>query len=91
MTNANVMMGTHKGVVLLMRLKVPEVHLAGCVCHLLNLAAKKETKAFQGAFDFDDILRQTAWYVNKSSNRQQRLKQLQEEWYVNKSSNRQHR
>ena len=72
MTNANVMTGTHKGVVLLMRLKVPEVHLAGCVCHLLNLAAKKETKAFPGAFDFDDILRQMAWYVNKSSNCQQR-------------------
>ena len=77
--NANVMTGRRKGVISFMCTKVPEVHLAGCVRHLLNLVAKKATKASQGAFDFHDILRQMAWYVNKSSNRQHRLKQLQEE------------
>eukprot|EP00745_Piridium_sociabile_P013486 TRINITY_DN1993_c0_g1_i4.p1 TRINITY_DN1993_c0_g1~~TRINITY_DN1993_c0_g1_i4.p1 ORF type:complete len:336 (+),score=40.99 TRINITY_DN1993_c0_g1_i4:441-1448(+) len=79
--NAYVMTGRHKGVISFVLKEVPEAHLAGCVCHLLSLASKKATKAFQSAtgFDVDDILRQTAWYVNKSSNRQHRLKAIQEE------------
>ena len=69
------MTGRHKGVISFMRPKVPQVHLAGYV----SSAAKKAIKAFWGAFDFNDILRQMAWYMNKSSNRQHKLKQLQEE------------
>ena len=76
--NCNTMAGKHKGVVSFIRREVPSVHIAGCVCHLLNLAVKKATKAYQGAFDFDGILGQLAWYVNKSSNRQHRFKALQE-------------
>ena len=72
------MAGKHKGVVSFIRREVPSVHIAGCVCHLLNLAVKKATKAYQGAFDFDGLLGQLAWYVNKSSNRQHRFKALQE-------------
>ena len=74
--NCNTMTGKNKGVISFVRGKVPQVHLAGCICHLLNLAAKKATKAFQGVFDFDDTLRQLAWYINKSSSRQQRFRAL---------------
>ncbi|KAL8590432.1 hypothetical protein ACOMHN_011645 [Nucella lapillus] len=77
--NAATMTGVNKGVISYVRKKTPKVHLAGCVCHLLNLAAKKATKAFQGEFDFDDILRQISWYMSKSTNREQRLKQLQKQ------------
>ena len=54
--NCNTMAGKHKGVVSFIRREVPSVHIAGCVCHLLNLAVKKATKAYQGAFDFEYIL-----------------------------------
>ncbi|KAL8570445.1 hypothetical protein ACOMHN_034480 [Nucella lapillus] len=77
--NAATMTGLNKGVISYVRKKTPKVHLAGCVCHLLNLAAKKATKAFQGEFDFDDILRQISWYMSQSTNREQRLKKLQKQ------------
>ncbi|KAL8591505.1 hypothetical protein ACOMHN_000520 [Nucella lapillus] len=77
--NAATMTGLNKGVISYVRKKTPKVHLAICVCHLLNLAAKKATKAFQGEFDFDDILRQISWYMSQSTNREQRLKKLQKQ------------
>ena len=74
--NANVMTGKHKGVISFVHKEIPAAHLAGCVCHLLSLASKKATKAFQcvSAFDVDDILRQIAWYVNKSYSLLQKCK-----------------
>ena len=36
--HCNTMTGKNKGVISFIRRKVPSVHLAGCVCHLLNLA-----------------------------------------------------
>ena len=78
--NANVMTGINKGVIAYVHKQAPNVHLAGCVCHLLNLAVKRGVKAFQlnKGFDFDDILRQLSWYINKSSNRLHRLQAIQE-------------
>ena len=80
--NCNVMTGKNKGVIKFVRDKSPAVHLAGCVCHLLDLAAKKATKEFQGEFNFDDILRQLGWYLSKSTNRAKRLKSYQEKCNV---------
>ena len=76
--NANVMTGINKGVISYVRQKAPNVHLAGCICHLLHLAVKKAIKA-SSKFDVDDILRQVNWYLSKSSNRLLRLQVLQKE------------
>lgn len=75
--NAYVMTGTHKGVFSYIKQKHDRVFLAACVCHLLSLALKKGIKA-SSKFDLDDTMRQLSWYLSKSSNRQQRLKQCQE-------------
>ncbi|KAL8593255.1 hypothetical protein ACOMHN_009909 [Nucella lapillus] len=75
--NANVMTGRNKGVISYVLRKNSEVHLAGCVCHLLHISLKKGMKAFS-KFDIDDILRQLHWYITKSTNRHQRLKAHQE-------------
>ncbi|KAL8598431.1 hypothetical protein ACOMHN_032708 [Nucella lapillus] len=75
--NANVMTGRNKGVISYVLRKNSEVHLAGCVCHLLHISLKKGMKA-SSKFDIDDILRQLHWYITKSTNRHQRLKAHQE-------------
>ncbi|KAL8602817.1 hypothetical protein ACOMHN_061051 [Nucella lapillus] len=75
--NANVMTGRNKGIISYVLRKNSEVHLAGCVCHLLHISLKKGMKA-SSKFDIDDILRQLHWYITKSTNRHQRLKAHQE-------------
>ncbi|KAL8620937.1 hypothetical protein ACOMHN_044084 [Nucella lapillus] len=75
--NANVMTSRNKGVISYVLRKNSEVHLAGCVCHLLHISLKKGMKA-SSKFDIDDILRQLHWYITKSTNRHQRLKAHQE-------------
>ena len=76
--NANVMTGSHKGVISFIREKHDSVFLAACVCHLLSLALKRGIKA-SSKFDLDDLMRQLYWYVSKSSGRHHHLKQLQQE------------
>ncbi|KAL8599767.1 hypothetical protein ACOMHN_040477 [Nucella lapillus] len=75
--NANVMTGRNKGVISYVLRKNSEVHLAGCVCHLLHISLRKGIKA-SSKFDIDDILRQLHWYITKSTNRHQGLKAHQE-------------
>ncbi|KAL8570692.1 hypothetical protein ACOMHN_039127 [Nucella lapillus] len=75
--NANVMTGRNKGVISYVLRKNSEVHLAGCVCHLLHISLKKGMKA-SSKFDIDDILRQLHWYITNIINRHQRLKAHQE-------------
>ena len=77
--NANVMVGSKKGVISYIRSKHPETFLARCVCHLLSLTVKKAIKE-SSEFDLDDIMRQLSWYLSKSTGRQQRLKEIQKEW-----------
>ena len=79
--NANVMTGKHKGVIAFVREKNKEVHLAGCVCHLLHLAVKTGIKS-STKFDLDETMRQLTWYFDKSTCRQQRFQALQVECQV---------
>ncbi|XP_074649008.1 zinc finger BED domain-containing protein 5-like [Tubulanus polymorphus] len=56
--NTYTMVGKYRGVIKYVRDQHKDVFLAGCVCHLLHLASKKGTKAFQAEFNFDIVLRQ---------------------------------
>ncbi|XP_074649309.1 uncharacterized protein LOC141906151 isoform X2 [Tubulanus polymorphus] len=77
-TNSNV--GRHKGVIKYVRDHQKEVHLAGCVNHLLHLALKKGLNtAIKPLFDFDDLLRQLHWYVTKTSKRSASFQTIQKE------------
>lgn len=75
--NANVMVGAENGVFGHMKRKCPQLHLAGCPCHLLHRAAEKACKAMP--FNVDEVLVDTYYYFDKSSKRQEGLEQFQEE------------
>ncbi|XP_074661129.1 zinc finger BED domain-containing protein 5-like [Tubulanus polymorphus] len=77
--NCSVMTGRNKGTIKFVHDKNSKVHLAGCICHLLDLACSKGLKCLSDEFNFDDILRKLYWYVSKSTKRGAALLQLQQD------------
>ena len=73
--NANVMVGTSKGVWAYLLKKNKNLHLAGCPCHLLHHAAEKAQSSFP--FSMDDILVTVYYYLDKSSKRLGDLEEFQ--------------
>ncbi|KAJ8050614.1 Zinc finger BED domain-containing protein 5 [Holothuria leucospilota] len=71
--NASVMMGKNKGVVAYITQRQSHIYPVGCACHLMALAAKKATK--QLPCSVDDVLVDIYFYLDKSSLRQQTLKE----------------
>ncbi|XP_067668324.1 uncharacterized protein [Haliotis asinina] len=61
------MTGKKKGVFAFMLDKQPQLHLSGCPCHLIHLAAEKG--ASQLPFNIDEILVDIYYYLDKSSKR----------------------
>ncbi|KAJ8048361.1 Zinc finger BED domain-containing protein 5 [Holothuria leucospilota] len=70
--NASVMMGKNKGVVAYITQRQSHIYLVGCACHLMALAAKKATKQLPCSVD---VLVDIYFYLDKSSLRQQTLKE----------------
>ncbi|XP_030832549.1 uncharacterized protein DDB_G0271670-like isoform X2 [Strongylocentrotus purpuratus] len=73
--NASVMLGKHKGVAAYINKENPNVYISGCSCHLMHLSAKKGGKSLQ--FQFDDLLIDIWYYMDKSSLRHQEIIKLQ--------------
>ena len=69
--NASVMTGIHKGVAAFVKKKVPGVFIAGCPCHLVNLAAQKAAEKLPMAVD--ELLIDVYYYLDKSSKRKKNL------------------
>ena len=65
--NAAVMTGHTKGVYGRMKEVQPNLHLAGCPCHLIHRAAQKG--ASELPFSIDEILVDLYYYLDKSSKR----------------------
>ncbi|XP_064648741.1 uncharacterized protein LOC135500955 [Lineus longissimus] len=65
--NANVMVGNRKGVFAFMVEKNSDIFLSGCPCHLIHHAAEKFAAALP--FKVDEVLTDTFFYLDKSSNR----------------------
>ena len=73
--NANVMTGGKEGLFGYMKREQPSLHLSGCVCHLIHIGAEKGAACLP--LKADEILIDTYFYLDKSSNRQQNFKQAQ--------------
>ena len=73
--NANVMTGGNEGLFGYMKRKQPNLHLSGCVCHLIHIGAQKGAACFP--LKADEILIDFYFYLDKSSNRQYNFKQAQ--------------
>ena len=73
--NANVMIGKHKGVAAFLLKKNSKMIIRGCPCHLIHLAAEKAAKTLP--YQFDEILVDLFYYLEKSANRKQELTNFQ--------------
>ena len=69
--NANVTIGKHKGVAAFLLKKNSKMIIRGCPCHLIHLAAKTLPN------QFDEILVDMFYYLEKSANRKQELTNFQ--------------
>ena len=74
--NAAVMAGRKEGVFGRIKEKHSNIYFAGCVCHLLHIAAKNATNSLP--VDFDDVLIDMYYYLKNSAKRQTELKIAQE-------------
>ena len=75
--NANVMTGRKKGVYGFVLKEQPKAYLSGCPCHLIHLAAQKASFALSNK-EVDDLLIDLYYYLEKSGNRKDDIKALQE-------------
>lgn len=73
--NANVMTGKKKGLYGQLLQINSKIILRGCPCHLLHLAAEKAAKQLH--YQFDEILIDIYYYLEKSANRKQDLQEFQ--------------
>lgn len=73
--NASVMTGKYKGVSKYIQEKNSDAFVMGCYCHLIHIAAQKA--AAKLPCSIDELLIDVYFYLNKSTKRQQMLKQFQ--------------
>lgn len=73
--NASVMMGKTKGVSAFVTKSAPHVYILGCACHLIHLAASKASSVL--TVKVDELLIDVYYYLDKSSNRMQKLEMFQ--------------
>ena len=73
--NASVMTGRFKGVAAFMKEKQKQLYIAGCLCHLIHLAAEKAYHMLPG--NMEELLIDIFFYLDKSSKRHQSLKKFQ--------------
>ena len=73
--NASVMSGMGKGVAGHISRTQPSVYFMGCACHLMNIAAQKA--ASELPCSASDVIIDIYYYLDKSANRKQNLKQFQ--------------
>ena len=62
--NASIMVGRHKGVLVLIKKQNQAVYGMGCACHLSHLAAKEGGKALQ-RFDAEDFVLALFYHFDK--------------------------
>ena len=74
--SANVMTGCNEGLYGYMKRKQPNLHLSGCVCHLIHIGAQKGAACLP--LKADEILTDIFFYLERSSNRQYNFKQTQQ-------------
>ena len=75
--NASVMLGKMKGVAAFIKEQHPNIHIHGCPCHLLHIAAKKGAAVLH--CHIEDILTDTYYYLENSSKRLKSLQHFQKE------------
>ena len=73
--NASVMSGLGKGVIAYIMRVQPSIYFMGCACHLLNIAAQKAAKELPCSVS--DVLIDIYYFLDKSANRKQKLKEFQ--------------
>lgn len=73
--NAPNMVGLKSGVIAYAREKHGQIFKAGCIIHLVHIAARKGAEHLGG---FEEIMRDLYYYFRNSVNRQADLKQFQE-------------
>jgi hypothetical protein len=73
--NASVMSGMGKGVAGHISRVQPSVYFMGCACHLMNIAAQKAANVLP--CPVSDVLIDMFFYLDKSANRKQQLKEFQ--------------
>ena len=74
--NANVMVGEKSGVSAFLHNKNPNINIIGCPCHRINLAALKAANALP--YKLDQLLIDVYFFLDKSSKRVSRLRELQD-------------
>ncbi|KAJ8353379.1 hypothetical protein SKAU_G00209460 [Synaphobranchus kaupii] len=74
--NAAVMMGVHKGVVSFIKKQNAAIHIQGCPCHLIHIAAQNAASKLPSRID--EFLIDIYYYLEKSSKRQKQLQQCQD-------------
>lgn len=75
--NASVMLGRLNGVAACIKEKNPDVHVLGCPCHLLHIAAKNGAKSLR--CPIEEILIDIFYYLQNSSKRLKALESFQRE------------
>lgn len=73
--NAAVMQGMGKGVAAFLKAQHPHIHLIGCACHLMHLAAEKASRVL--GINVEDFLITIYYYLDKSSKRKSNLRDVQ--------------
>ena len=74
--NTNMMSGEREGLYGQILKENPNCHFAGCVCHLIDVAAKKAHKTL--AWDIDELIISVYHYLENSDVRQLQYKVVQE-------------
>ena len=74
--NTNTMVGHKKGLYGRFKEKHCDIHLAGCLCHLINLATQAASSELN--IGIDDLLVDIFYYFRKSDKRKAELTKLQE-------------
>ncbi|XP_063215641.1 uncharacterized protein LOC134527170 [Bacillus rossius redtenbacheri] len=73
--NAPVMIGLKNGAATHLKKEMPNLFVAGCACHLINLAAEKAAATLP--CKVDEILVDIYFYLEKSAKRKDKLKEFQ--------------
>lgn len=74
--NAPVMIGAKAGVAGILKNENSYLHVVGCVCHLINLAAEKGATCLP--VKIDESIVDIYYYLEKSSKRKEKLKRFQQ-------------